>query len=419
MVSDMADVRSYSIVTASYWGFTLTDGALRMLVLLFFNSQGFTPIDLAKLFILYEFMGVITNLFGGWLGAKYGLTLTLYSGLGLQVIALIMLAFLPPDMTIVLSITYVMTSQALSGIAKDLTKMCSKSAIKFVVAENDQKLLYKWVSLLTGSKNALKGVGFFLGGLLLQLFGFQTALFIMACGLLLILVVCSIAISGKFGTISRKVKFTEIFSKSREINLLSAARVFLFCSRDVWFVVGLPVFLVSQLKWDFEQTGGFMALWVIGYGIVQALVPKFLKHIDGTSKAARFVKIWGIVLAVIPLLIAVGINESCVGLNISVSFTFNSSYWLIIGLMFFGIVFAINSAIHSYLIVGYADRENVSLNIGFYYMANAFGRCLGTMLSGMIYQLYGLVSCLVLSTVMIIVAVAFTIPLSIERQKYE
>lgn len=411
----MADVRSYSIVTASYWGFTLTDGSLRMLVLLYFHSLGFTPIDLAMLFILYEFMGIITNLFGGWIGARYGLSLTLYSGLGLQVLALVMLALLPPDMTLVLSVAYVMASQALSGIAKDLTKMSSKSAIKFVVAKNDQKRLYKWVSLLTGSKNTLKGVGFFLGGLLLQLFGFKTALLMMAGGLLIILVVCSIAISGKFGKLSRKVKFTEIFSKSREINLLSAARVFLFCSRDIWFVVGLPVFLVSQFKWDFEQTGAFMALWVIGYGVVQAVVPKFIRHIDSTLKAAEMAKLWGGVLAVIPLLIVAGIGGQGISFINKIGIAIAPSYWLVGGLLLFGVIFAINSAVHSYLIVGYADKKSASLNIGFYYMANAVGRCFGTLLSGIIFQLYGLGACLVLSTVMIIVAVVFTIPLSIER----
>lgn len=403
----MADVRSYSIVTASYWGFTLTDGALRMLVLLNFHSMGFTPVDLAMLFILYEMMGVITNLFGGWTGARYGLALTLYSGLALQIAALIMLAFLPSGLTLTMSVVYVMASQALSGVAKDLTKMSSKSAIKFVVAEDDQSTLYRWVSLLTGSKNALKGVGFFLGAFLLQMFGFQFALFSMAMGLLVILVLCLSAIGGKFGKLKRKVKFTEIFSKSREINLLSAARMFLFCSRDVWFVVGLPVFLVSQFNWNFNQTGAFMACWVIGYGIVQAMVPKFLKNVDGTLKAASLAKKWGAILAVLPLLIALGISDHGI--------TTSASFWLVGGLMIFGIIFAINSAIHSYLIVGYADRESASLNIGFYYMANACGRCLGTLLSGIVFQLYGLAACLILSTIMIVIAVAFTVPLSSEK----
>lgn len=408
----MADIRSYSIVTASYWGFTLTDGALRMLVLLHFHGLGFTPVDLALLFILYEFMGIVTNLFGGWIGAKYGLGLTLYTGLALQIVALVMLALLPAELMISLSVIYVMTSQALSGIAKDLTKMSSKSAVKFVVEDDDQAKLYKWVALLTGSKNALKGAGFFLGAFLLQMFGFEMALYSMAGGILIILLICSFSIGGKFGKIKRKVKFTEIFSKSREINLLSAARVFLFCSRDIWFVVGLPIFLVSQFNWNFNQVGGFMALWVIGYGIVQALVPKFIRNIDGTYKAARLAKFWGAGLAIMPLLIALGVSSAGNNFINEIGLAIPPSYWLVCGLLVFGFIFAINSAVHSYLIVGYADRESASLNIGFYYMANAVGRCLGTLLSGIIYQLYGLEACLVLSTVMIMIAVAFTIPLS-------
>lgn len=408
----MADIRSYSIVTASYWGFTLTDGALRMLVLLHFHTLGFSPIDLAMLFILFEFMGVLTNLFGGWIGARYGLSLTLYTGLTLQIIALAMLAFLPADLTIALSVVYVMASQALSGIAKDLTKMSSKSAIKFVVEEDNQQMLYKWVSLLTGSKNALKGAGFFLGAFLLQVFGYEAALFSLAGGLFVILALCRTVIGSKFGKMKRNVKFKEIFSKSREVNLLSAARVFLFCSRDVWFVVGLPVFLISQFNWNFNEIGAFMAFWVIGYGIVQALVPKFLKNIDSTFKAAGHAKSWGLILAIIPLLIAFGISGHGMDLLSYAGMVITPSYWLVGGLMIFGVIFAVNSAVHSYLIVGYAERESASLNIGFYYMANAVGRCMGTLLSGVLYQLYGLVACLTLSTLMILMAVMFTIPLS-------
>ncbi len=412
----MADIRSYSIVTASYWGFTLTDGALRMLVLLHFHSLGFNPVDLAFLFILYEIMGVITNLFGGWLGAKYGLKITLYSGLFLQIVALTVLAYLPEGFTVAMSIFYVMASQALSGIAKDLTKMSSKSAIKFVVAEDNQSTLFRWVSILTGSKNALKGAGFFVGAFLLQSLGFKDALLSMAVCLAFVLVVGFMLLDQGFGKLNRKVKFREIFSKSREINYLSAARVFLFCSRDVWFVVGVPVFLVSNFDWSFNQTGAFMAIWVIGYGLVQALVPKFLQYEHGTMSAALSAKIWGSVLCVFPALIAFGISDFGQSFLHDLSPDLNPSNWLIGGLILFGIIFAINSAIHSYLIVGYANRESVSLNIGFYYMANAIGRVLGTFLSGLIYQLYGLSACLITSTVMVILAVALTLPLNHQRK---
>ena len=406
----MVDVKSYSIVTASYWGFTITDGALRMLVLLHFHGMGFRPVDLAFLFILYEMMGVITNLFGGWIGAKYGLKITLYSGLALQVFSLTMLSFLPANLTVLLSVIYVMASQALSGVAKDLTKMSSKSAIKYVVPENNQSGLFKWVSLLTGSKNALKGAGFFVGALLLQMLGFQTALLYMAAGLFVLLVICLSLLSNTFGKIDKSIKFREVFSKSREINFLSAARVFLFASRDVWFVVGVPVFLVSQFGWNYKETGAFMACWVIGYGIVQAIAPKIIKHNSGTQSAALSAKIWGGILCTLPIIIVTGL------MNPNLIFGLGKANWLIGGLIIFGFVFAINSAIHSYLIVGYADRESASLNIGFYYMANAVGRCLGTFLSGAIYQFYGLSACLIASTIMIFAALVFTLPLNHKKE---
>ena len=405
----MSDSQSSKIITISYWSFTITDGALRMLVLLHFHSLGYSPLDLAVLFLLYELMGVITNLVGGWLGAKYGLKFTLFLGLSIQVLALVMLAFLPEQLAVGLSVIYVMTSQALSGIAKDLTKMSSKTAMKFIVGAGNSTALYKWVSLLTGSKNTLKGVGFFVGAFLLSVVGFQQALLLMAGMLIVVLVICYCILTGELGSFAGKVKFKEIFSKSREVNLLSGARIFLFASRDVWFVVGLPIFLVSELDWNFGQAGTFMAIWVIGYGIVQACVPLILSNIDGSVTAVQSVKKWGCVLSIIPILIAFGIS----GL---VSPSIEPANWLIVGLFLFGIVFAINSALHSYLIVEYADIEKASLNIGFYYMANAIGRFMGTFLSGFLYQYFGLTACLFVSTLMIFMAVLLTLPLGLNRE---
>lgn len=186
-IQQKVDIRSYALVTAAYWGLTLTDGALRMLVLLYFHNLGYNPLQVAALFILYEFFGVITNLIGGWIGSRFGLKLTLFSGLGVQILALSMLALLPPGWPQWMAIAYVMGSQALSGIAKDLTKMSSKSAIKLVVPPNAEGALFKWVAILTGSKNALKGVGFFLGGALLATAGFVGGLWIMVGGLSLVL----------------------------------------------------------------------------------------------------------------------------------------------------------------------------------------------------------------------------------------
>src|SRR5580704_13431076 len=168
----MSAVRDYAVVTAAYWAFTLTDGALRMLVLLHFHALGYSPVELAFLFLFYEFFGVVTNLVGGWMAARMGLRVTLLGGLALQVASLIMLGMVNPAWARATSVAYVMGAQSLSGIAKDLTKMSAKSSIKVLFPENQESSLFKWVALLTGSKNALKGAGFFLGGLLLSVFGY-------------------------------------------------------------------------------------------------------------------------------------------------------------------------------------------------------------------------------------------------------
>ncbi|MEP0912552.1 organoarsenical effux MFS transporter ArsJ [Leptolyngbya sp. GB1-A1] len=388
-----ASLKNYAIVTLAYWGFTLTDGALRMLVLLYFNEIGYTPIQIAFLFLFYEVFGIVTNFLGGWIGSQFGLKVTLYSGIGLQVLALIMLSFLNRDWAQWFAVLYVMTSQAFSGIAKDLTKMSSKSAIRLVVPQDAQSSLFKWVAVLTGSKNALKGVGFFLGAALLGTFGFVTSLWIMAIGLILVLFT-GVMLPRGMGKIKAKVKFTQLFSKSREINILSAARFFLFGSRDVWFVVGLPVFLRSALGWSFYQAGGFLACWVIGYGIIQFLAPTLLRRFgNGEPPKSKTIQFWTGILTAVPASIALAMQ-----LNAPLNVT------IVVGLMIFGIVFAFNSAVHSYLVLAFTDDDKVALNVGFYYMANSGGRLIGTVLSGLIYQLYGLVGCLWVSSLFVLAA---------------
>jgi hypothetical protein len=395
-----ANLRNYALVTAAYWGFTITDGALRMLVLLHFHLLGYTPLQIAMLFLFYEIFGVITNLLGGWIGSQFGLKLTLYGGIGLQVFALAMLALLNPEWAVWLQVAYVMVAQAFSGIAKDLTKMSSKSAIRLVVPQSAQSSLFKWVAILTGSKNALKGVGFFVGSVLLAQFGFVNALLIMAGGLCLVLGTGVLLPSG-MGKIKAKVKFTQLFSKSREINILSAARFFLFGARDVWFVVALPVFLYSTLGWTFEQVGGFMACWVIGYGTVQFLAPNLLRWLgSGAAPQGRTIQIWTFVLSVIPGAIALSLQ-----LRASPTLT------IVAGLSIFGIIFAFNSAIHSYLVLAYTDDDKVALNVGFYYMANSGGRLAGTVLSGLIFQLFGLVGCLWVSMAFVLAAAVISLKL--------
>ena len=390
----MHNLRHYLLVTFSYWGFTLTDGALRMLVLLHFHTLGYSPLQIAFLFLFYEFFGVVTNLLGGWLGALMGLRTTLFAGLALQVIALCLLALLNPLWSVGFAVTYVMFAQALSGIAKDLTKMSSKSAIKFVVQENAQGTLFKWVAIMTGSKNALKGAGFFMGGLLLATLGFANSLYAMAAALFLVLIASVLLLPGEMGKAKSKKKWQHLFAKSRAINILSFARLFLFGSRDVWFVVGLPLFLASQLQWSHTQVGSFMASWVIGYGIVQSMVPGFLRQHIPTGKMAFY---WVTILTLVPIIIMVALWFE---LAIKTS--------LVAGLMLFAIVFAINSAIHSYLILAYTDHDNVTMDVGFYYMANAAGRLTGTVLSGYLYQVAGLFGCLAVSVGFIFIASIFT-----------
>ena len=380
-------VKQYITVTLSYWAFTLTDGALRMLVLFFFYGLGYSPLEIASLFLLYEFFGIVTNLYGGWLATRIGLNSTLQIGLALQILALGMLAVDPS----ILSLVYVMAAQAISGIAKDLNKMSAKSSIKLLVTEDQQGRLYRWVAALTGSKNTLKGLGFFLGGALMTTLGFRGGLVAM----ILLLLVTLIITWGRLQspTTPYKPKFTETLSKSRPINLLSSARFFLFGSRDIWFVVALPVFLQSQLDWTHLQVGSFMASWIICYGVIQAITPSITGSRENKSSASPTLLPWAMGLALIPASIAI-----CLWLG------FNTTYSLVLGLLVYGAIFAINSSVHSFLIIAYAERDKVSTDVGFYYMANAAGRLTGTLLSGFIYQQQGLVSCLIGSSVMVVIS---------------
>jgi predicted MFS family arabinose efflux permease len=380
----MNALRNYVLVTLAYWAFMLTDGALRMLVLLHFHSLGYTPVELAFLFLFYEFFGIVTNLVGGWLASRAGLRVTLLGGLATQVVALVMLSFVAPSWSKVASVAYVMAAQSLSGIAKDLTKMSSKSTIKLLVPENRESSLFKWVAILTGSKNALKGVGFFLGGLLLAALGYRHSLFSMAGGLFLVLIGSVFTLPHELGKSKSKSKFKGILSKTREVNVLSAARFFLFGARDIWFVVGVPVFLSVNLGWTFTEVGSFLALWVIGYGFVQSVAPLLIgSWTGGRAPQGGAAQVLAFVLALVTALVAVGLLAG-----------YPPAIVILGGLAAFGIVFAINSSVHSYLILAYSDGDKVAMNVGFYYMANAGGRLVGTLLSGITFQLTGVTGCL-------------------------
>ncbi|BFO03765.1 organoarsenical effux MFS transporter ArsJ [Pseudomonas guariconensis] len=391
-----SQVRQYLLVTGNYWAFTLTDGALRMLVVLHFHALGYTPLQIAALFLFYEVFGVITNLVGGYLGARLGLNRTMNIGLGLQVLALLMLTVPAAWLTV----PWVMAAQALSGIAKDLNKMSAKSTIKLLVPDSQQGTLYQWVALLTGSKNALKGVGFFLGGALLALLGFTQAVLAMATVLALIWLASLILLQKDLGKAKAKPKFRDLLSKSRAINLLSGARLFLFGARDVWFVVALPVYLSTAFGWDFWQVGGFLASWIIGYGIVQSLAPRLTGKARGHVPDGRAALAWATALAGVPALIALGLTAGA-----------PPQVVLLGGLMLFGVLFAVNSSLHSYLIVSYAKEDGVSLDVGFYYMSNALGRLIGTLLSGWVFQAYGLQACLWISCAFVLLAALISVAL--------
>ena len=392
-----AATRNYLVVTGGYWAFTVTDGAIRMLVVLYFHLLGYSPFEVAMLFLFYEFFGIVTNLVGGWLGARIGLNLTMHIGMGMQVVALLLLTV--PDVW--LSVPYVMAAQALSGIAKDLNKMSAKASVKMLAGDGSESKLFRWVAALTGSKNALKGAGFFVGAALLEWIGFRGALALLAGMLLLVLIITAVLLPRGVGKMKSKPKFTQVFSNTPAINWLSAARFFLFGSRDVWFVVGLPVFLYSVLGWSFTQVGGFIALWVIGYGIVQASAPRLIRRSHhGQGPGGGTARLWAFILAAFPAAMALALQS---GLN--------PTLVLITGLVLFGVVFAINSAVHSYLILAYSDFDKVSMNVGFYYMANAGGRLTGTILSGLVYQTQGLTGCLWWSAAFVLAAAVLSFKL--------
>ncbi len=390
-------LRNYLVVTGGYWAFTLTDGAIRMLVVLYFHQLGYSPLQVAMLFLFYEFFGIVTNLVGGWLGARMGLNRTMNIGMAMQVTAL--LALTVPDSW--LSVAYVMAAQALSGIAKDLNKMSAKASVKSITQSADganETSLFKWVAILTGSKNALKGLGFFMGAGLLQWLGFRGGLAVLAGMLFIALLITLWLLPTDVGKMKSKPKFIQVFSTLKSVNILSAARFFLFGARDIWFVVGLPVFLYEKLGWDFYKVGGFLALWVIGYGMVQAISPKLLRQHHPSGKSARN---WVFILALFPAGIALALQQG-----------YSADVVIIVGLILFGVVFAINSAIHSYLILAYSHHDKVAMNVGFYYMSNAGGRLTGTVLSGWVYQTQGLIGCLWWSLAFVLMAglISFALP---------
>ncbi|WP_144186189.1 organoarsenical effux MFS transporter ArsJ [Elioraea rosea] len=397
-------LRSYAIVTAAYWSFTLTDGALRMLVLLHFFRLGYSPFTLALLFLLYEAAGVAANIIGGWLAVRFGIGRMLATGLAAQIAGFLLLSAVSPGWSAALSVGWVVAAQGISGIAKDLTKTASKSAIKLTAGEAHGRL-FRWVAFFTGSKNAMKGAGFFLGGVLLELLDFRTALWALAGALAVVLLGVLASLPPMFGRAAPSRSVRELFGKSRAINLLAAARMALFGARDVWFVVGLPVFLYAS-GWSFAMVGGFLAAWTIGYGIVQAAAPALMgRSSDGLSREVPAARRWSLALASVPFLLVAMIEAGVTRPDLVVP----------AGLCVFGVLFAVNSSLHSYLVLAYAGSEKAAEDVGFYYAANAAGRFAGTLLSGLLYVQGGLAACLVAAGAMLLAASAITFLLPTSR----
>jgi len=393
---------AYIAVTAAYWAFMLSDGALRMLVLLHFHTLGFSPLHLAYLFVLYELAGIITNLSAGWIAARFGLSSTLYAGLALQILAMIALLQLSPDWTIWASVAYVMFAQGLSGVAKDLSKMSAKSAVK-LLAPKSEGGLFRWVAILTGSKNAIKGLGFFVGAVSLGIFGFQAVIQGIASFLGSILLILILRMPSGLPTGRKDAKFKEVISKNPNVNWLSLARVFLFGARDVWFVVGIPIYFYAVLSDGstegnsnaFFLIGGFMAIWIILYGLVQGNAHRILKATTrGSNALIQDAARWAWMLLIVPICLSIFlfIRPDATMLNATVVVT---------GLLVFGAIFAVNSSLHSYLILEFSTGSRVTMDVGFYYMANASGRLLGTLLSGISYQMGGVSACLSIAVFML------------------
>ncbi len=394
----MSAIRNYAIVTSSYFTFTITDGAIRMLVLLHFYTLGYTPFMLAFLFLLYETAGIFANIGGGWLAVRFGIPRMLATGLVLQIAGLVMLSGLDPSWSAAASVAWVVAAQGIAGVAKDLTKTASKSAIK-ATSDQGSGQLFRWVAWFTGSKNATKGIGFFVGGLLLQLVGFRPALWLMAGVLALVLAGVVTSLPRNLGKAKASKSFRELFAKTRAINLMAAARIFLFGSRDVWFVVGLPVFLYGY-GWKYLQVAGFVAVWTIAYGAVQVLAPSMVtRSRDGLTREVPAARVWGAVLTVIPAALALLLSAPGVA---------HPDLVLVVGLLVFGFVFAVISSAHSYLILAYAGSEKAAEDVGFYYAANAAGRLIGILLSGVLTQVGGMPACLWGSAAMLGLCLAIT-----------
>ncbi|CAM9245362.1 unnamed protein product [Scytosiphon promiscuus] len=416
----VAAMRNLYTAAMSYNGYTVTDGALRLIVLLHAADLGFNAIEIAFMFSAYEVAGVFTNLFGGVAGSKYGLRCTLLTSLTLQIACLAALTQTEPILgdlkeatpgsTRYLEATiYITAWQALAGVAKDLMKLTGKATPKLVTKEGAEGRLFQLVAWLTGMKNALKGFGSFLGALLVAQIGYVDSLWILVG-------ICGIFVPvGIFGmdrglgvSPGKNIDWKSLFSKGRNVNVLSAARFFLFGSRDVWFEIGLPLFLRVELGWKRELVGLILAGYIVIYGNLQAASTKLYKNADGTSRqptgAAAYK--WAAYCSLAPLItgIATYFTHKVAESDLATALV------LITGVVAFAAMFAVNSSVHSYLIVSYSNKDKVAMDLGFYYMANAMGRLVGVLVGGFLYHYtsddFGLSMCLIVACPFLVAAAA-------------
>ena len=378
-------------MTTCYLLFTTTDGALRMVVLVHAHSLGFSAFQVALMFSLYELAGVFTNIAAGLAGARWGLRSTLLGGLAVQLACIALLwgfgIAWPEPHAQWRALAYVAAAAGLGGVAKDLVKLGGKTVTKLVTPEERQSRLFAVVAWLTGAKNSMKGVGYFVGAASLAV-SFDFAL-----GLNLVLIALALPIAalglrpGLGRARGKNVTLAAMLSPAPNVRALSLARALLFGSRDLWFEVALPFYLRNEaqgLGWSRELTGALLAGFIIAYGQVQSATPRLLLRPLRQEPANKLVQVlWNGVLTLVCLALALLLGAAPAPAAHSVPGLAGALCAL---LLVFCVVFAVNSAVHSYLIVRYAGSDKVAADVGFYYMSNAAGRLGGVLVSGALYE---------------------------------
>lgn len=391
MAATTAGMRAFASVSLCYLLFTTTDGALRMVVLFYAFTLGFSAWDVALMFSLYELAGIATNLLAGVAGARWGIKSTLLVGLGVQLAGISMLfgfniAWTDPGARWK-ALAWVAVANGVGGIAKDLVKLGGKTVSKLVTPDEKQSRLFAVVAWLTGMKNSMKGVGYFVGAASLSV----SLEFALGLNLALICIAIPIALFGLPRDVgkarSRNLSLRAILIPARNVQRLSFARAFLFGSRDLWFEVVLPFYLrdvARGLGWSRFAAGAFLAAFIIIYGQIQTATPRYVLSPLCQEPANKLVQtLWNSVLTAVPLVLAVLFTSSDAFREHRVPEMTGAICAL---LACFCIVFAVNSSIHSYLIVRYSAGDKVAADIGFYYMSNAAGRFVGTLVSGALYE---------------------------------